>query len=63
MNKQLTIMDFNDYLDDNQQVEITAYHIPLYSGDALHIPAGYCKYPLNERMYTRDDVLVIDLDC
>ena len=63
MTKQLTINDFNDYIDDNQQVEITAYNVPLYEGDALHIPAGYCKYPLAKKMYTKDDVLKIDLDC
>lgn len=62
-NKELTIMDINDYLSDDMEVIITAYNIPLYHGKALNIPVGYCKYPITERMYIKDNTLMIELDC
>lgn len=66
MEKQLRLIDINDYIDDNQQVKLVAYGITIYEGDALHIPAGYVKYPLDpteKRIYSENDVLIITMDC
>lgn len=64
----LKLFDINDYIEDTQQVKILAYGITLYEGDALHMPAGYCKYnldPSQRRIYVDSNTqqIVITLDC
>lgn len=60
----LKLLDINDYINDNQPVKLVAYGITIYEGDALHIPAGYVKYPLEpQKIHTEDNVLVIEMDC
>lgn len=63
MLKQLKLIDLIPFLDDNQDVEITAYKVPLYEGPVRTIPAIYTIYEITEKMYTRDEYLVIQLDC
>lgn len=63
MLKQLNLIDLIPFLDDNQEVNITAYHIPLYSGTVRDIPAIYAPYEITEKLYTRADKLMISLDC
>ena len=63
MLKELNLIDLVQFLDDNQQVDISAYNIPLYDGAVRTIPAIYSPYPIVEKLYTRDDKLIIKLDC
>lgn len=60
----LKLIDINDYISDEQIVKLVAYNITIYEGDALHIPAGYCKYPLvPQKTHVEDNKLVIEMDC
>jgi len=60
----LKLIDINDYINDEQRVRLVAYNITIYEGDALHIPAGYVKYPLvQQKMHTDGNILVIEMDC
>lgn len=63
MLKQLNLIDLISFLDDNQEVDITAYNIPLYTGTVRNIPAIYAPYEITEKLFTRDDKLMISLDC
>ena len=63
MLKQLNLIDLIPFLDENQEVDITAYNIPLYDGPVRTIPAMYAPYEITEKLYTRDDKLIIALDC
>lgn len=63
MLKQLNLIDLIPFLDDKQEVDITAYNIPLYTGTVRNIPAIYAPYEITEKLFTRDDKLMISLDC
>ena len=62
--KELTLADLSPYFNDNTDVQITAYNIVLYKGDALHIPLGYANYPITpQKIVTDHETIVIDIDC
>ena len=62
--KELTLMDINDYIMDEQKVQIIAYNIPLFEGACGDIPVKYSKYPLvPQKTHVSNETLVIELDC
>ena len=63
MHRDVTLLDVVNNFEDDTQVHITAYNIPLFTGRLKDIPAMYCVYPLTERLKIQCGVLRIVLDC
>lgn len=63
MLKQLNLIDLIPFMDDNLEVNITAYNIPLYSGKLKELPAIYAPYEITERLKIVNNKLNIVLDC
>lgn len=63
MLKQLNLIDLIPFMDDNLDVNITAYNIPLFEGKLKDVPAIYAPYEITERLTITDNKLNIVLDC
>lgn len=63
MLKQLNLIDLIPFMDDNLDVNITAYNIPLFTGKLKDLPAIYVPYEITERLTITDNKLNIVLDC
>lgn len=63
MLKQLNLIDLIPFMDDNLDVNITAYNISLFDGKVKEIPAIYAPYEITERLKIVDGKLKIILDC
>ncbi|MBP3338343.1 MAG: hypothetical protein J6L69_02935 [Lachnospiraceae bacterium] len=63
MLKQLNLIDLIPFMDDNLDVNITAYNIPLFTGKLKDLPAIYAPYEITERLTITDNKLNIVLDC
>ena len=63
MLKQLNLVDLIPFMDDNLDVNITAYNISLFDGKLKDVPAIYAPYEITERLTITDNKLNIVLDC